>query len=350
MFKYIFKAFFCLSLLLIASCKNTLVPFENIKGETMGTFYNIKYQSNGHTHLQKSIDSILVLFNNSLSTYIKESTISTFNSSDSVYCFSPKDDIYFKPVFEKSKDIYVLTEGFFNPSIAPLVNYYGFGYSEKKTIKEKDTTIIMDLLQLLRFEEITLTEDKATICLRKPAPKVALDFSAIAKGYGVDIIAEFLKDKGIKNFMVEIGGEISTLGVNDKGQQWVIGINRPDEKSSMTAIEIPLQVSNKSVATSGNYRNSYESTGQKFAHIINPKTGLSYQTDILSTTVIADDCMSADALATAFMVMGLEKSLQLANNIKNVDAFFIFDLEGDGQLEYRATNNFSKYYLDNEQK
>jgi thiamine biosynthesis lipoprotein len=269
---------------------------------------------------------------------------------DSVFCYLKKDDEYFKPVFEKSMEIYQLTDGYFDPSIAPLVNYYGFGYEKKNPIEKSDTLMVSKLLSLLVFDKVVMNENTDQICLTKPQPEVALDFSALAKGYGVDILAEFINDQGVRNYMIEIGGEIRTLGVNDKGSPWIIGINRPDEASPLTAVEVPLKVSNKAMATSGNYRNSYESRGQKFAHIIHPKTGMSQETDILSVTVLAEDCMTADALATAFMVMGLEKSLELAGNLKNIDAFFIFDLEGDGQFEYRSTDHFSRYFLDNEQK
>lgn len=341
---------FMLLFIFIHSCKEASVPYSTLSGETMGTYYTIKLQTPHPDSIQKSIDSILILFNQSLSTYIPESTISQFNSQDSVYCYTSSKDLYFKTVFEKSKEIHHITEGSFDPTIAPLVNYYGFGYKEKKPLKQSDTVIVMDLLKLLVFEEISLVETGPKICLFKPASNVTLDFSAIAKGYGVDIIADYLNSQDVQNYMIEIGGEIKTLGVNDKGKPWVIGINRPDDKAALTAIEVPLQVSNKSIATSGNYRNNYESEGHKFSHIIDPKTGMSYETDILSVTVIAEDCMTADALATAFMVMGLEKSLTLANNLPKIDAFFIFDVEGDGQFEYRSTDNFSKYYLDNEQK
>jgi len=333
-----------------SSCKESKPPYSVIQGETMGTYYIIKLQTFENELLKTKIDSLLKNFNFSLSTYIKESTISQFNSSDSIYCFESDKDNYFVAVFEKAKEVYGLTDGYFDPTIAPLVNYYGFGYSEKKPLEKADTIIIMELLNLLVFDEIELLDSANTKCIKKPHPKMSLDFSAIAKGYGVDIIALFLDAQGIKNYMIEIGGEVRTKGLNDKGNSWIIGINRPEDNASLSAIEVPLQISNKSMATSGNYRNAYEAAGQKFAHIINPKTGLSYQTDILSVTVVADDCMTADAYATAFMTMGLEKSLNLCNNLKNIEAFFIFDIEGDGQFEYRSTDNFSKYYLDNEQK
>ena len=149
--------------------------------------------------------------------------------------------------------------------------------------------------------------------------------------------------------MIEVGGEILASGVNEQKKEWIIGINKPSEKAQETEIELPLMISNKALATSGNYRNVYESKGQKFAHIINPFTGMSQPTDILSATVIADDCISADAYATAFMVLGLEKSLILVEQLKGIEACFIYDNEGDGIFEFKVSEGFPKYYLHNEQ-
>lgn len=343
------KYFFGLLLFMTwMSCHESRPSFYTITGETMGTYYTLKVQYGDAARLKAGVDSLLHIFNQSLSTYIPESTISKINNSDSIYCYEKSWDPFFMPVFDKARHIYQITDGHFDPTIAPLVNYYGFGYEKKKPLEKNDTLLIQKLLQWTSFDRIVSIDTSEEICISKPYPEVALDFSAIAKGYGVDILADFIQSKGIRNYMIEIGGEIRTLGVNEKGSPWVIGINRPDDNSSLTDVEVPLKVSNKAVATSGNYRNSYESKGQKFAHIIHPKTGMSQETDILSVTVIADDCMTADALATAFMVMGLKKSLALVDNLKNIDAFFIFDLEGDGQFEYRSSENFSRYFFDNE--
>ncbi len=339
-----------LFIIFMLGCKEESTPYYKLKGPTMGTTYHITIQTKYPENVQTSIDSILSHFNESMSAYIDTSTLSLFNAADSVYCFSSQSDPYFEPIFEKSKEVYQKTAGVFNPSIAPLVDYYGFGYKEKKALKSVDTLVVKELLKLLVFDSIYITKDTSDfICVHKPNKNVKLDFNSISPGYAVDVIAKFLEKSGIRNFMIEVGGEIRTQGLNDKNAEWVIGINKPKEGAKESEIELPLQISNKSLATSGNYRNMYESKGQKFAHIINPITGISQPTDILSATVIADDCISADAYATAFMVLGLKKSLELVEQLKGIEACFIYDNEGDGVFEFSVSNGFSKYYLHNEQ-
>lgn len=341
---------FCFFAALVSSCGETETPYYKISGPTMGTTYHITLQTNSPESIQKSVDSILADFNLSMSSYIDSSTLSYFNAADSFFCFDPARDPYFEPIFKKSKEVFEKTGGAFNPSIAPLVNYYGFGYKEKKKLKEMDTLIIKDLLKLLVFDSITLVKDSTgKICLYKPKKEVILDFNSISPGFAVDVLGVFFEKNGIRNYMIEVGGEILASGVNEQKKEWIIGINKPSEKAQETEIELPLMISNKALATSGNYRNVYESKGQKFAHIINPFTGMSQPTDILSATVIADDCISADAYATAFMVLGLEKSLILVEQLKGIEACFIYDNEGDGIFEFKVSEGFPKYYLHNEQ-
>ena len=345
-----FIVFFCF-LVGLFSCKEAEKPFFKLSGPTMGTKYNITVQTDEPGKIQKAIDSILQDFNLSMSLYIDNSTLVNYNNASDTFCYDPVADPYFEPIFNKSKEIFKLSGGALNPSIGPLVNYYGFGYKEKKKLASSDSIKLKELLKLLVSDIIFLQKNAdGRICINKPDKDVLLDFNSISPGYAVDIISRYLDSKEMINYMIELGGEISARGLNDKGKNWVIGINKPSENAQESEIELPLIISNKSLATSGNYRNSYESKGQKFAHIINPFTGISEPTDILSATVIADDCMTADAYATAFMVLGLEKSLKLVEDIKGVDACFIYDLEGDGVFEFRASEGFSKYYLDNEQK
>lgn len=347
----ILSAFLTISFLILFSCKESETPYYKLSGPAQGTTYHITVQTNDPQNTQKSIDSIFADFNLSMSLYIDSSTLVHFNQADSVFCYAPTKDVYFEPIFNKAKEVYANTAGAFNPSIAPLVNYYGFGYKEKKELKALDTIKVKELLSLLVFDSLNITKsDTGLWCISKPNKNVMLDFNSLSPGYSVDVVAQFLEDKGIRNYMIELGGEIRALGVNDRKQEWVIGINKPQEGAKETEIELPLVISNKSLATSGNYRNAYESKGQKFAHIINPFTGMSQPTDILSATVIADDCISADAYATAFMVLGLEKSLELVTQLKGIEACFIYDNEGDGIFEFKVSEGFSKYYLHNEQK
>lgn len=340
-----------LSILHIIGCKQSAeIPYQQIEGKAMGTYFSIKVQSDRLENIKLGIDSVLNEFNTSMSLYQQGTTLVEFNNADSIFCYDEHQDPHFRVIFEKSKEIYQLTNGYFDPSISPLVKYYGFGYNEKKKLISKDTVVIKNMLKLLVFDSLTLTpKSNGLTCIKKPSKSVNLDFNAIAKGYGVDLVAMYLEGQNIQNYMVEIGGEVRTKGKNPKGKDWVIGINRPDSTAAVNTIELPLRISNKSLASSGNYRNSYESKGQKFAHIINPKNGMSQPTDILSVTIIADDCMTADALATACMALGLDKAIELIENVKGIDAGFIFDLEGDGVFEFRSTEGFSRYYYDNEQ-
>lgn len=338
-------------ILFLTSCSEQKVPYYNFTGPTMGTTYSITLQTNDPIKIKGEIDSILLAFNASLSTYIDSSTISMFNKCDSQYCYTHTVDPYFLPVFIHAQELYTRTQKAFNPAIAPLVNYYGFGYKEKKKLSDIDTVKVNELLTLVNFETIHInTYGQDSVCITKKHKKQALDFNALAPGYAVDLMAQHFSSHGILNFMINLSGEISTRGVNADGTDWIIGINKPMEGANPSDIELPLTLTNISMATSGNYRNSYESKGQKFAHIINPYTGISQPTDILSTTVITDLCVDADALATAFMVMGLKKSLQFAEQMPNVEACFIYDIEGDGTFEFNTTAGFHKYMMHNEQR
>lgn len=349
--KYLQYIFFIILFAGPFSCKEPTKSFFKLTGPSMGTRYNITVQTDEPAKIQNAVDSILQNFNLSMSLYIDSSTLVNYNNASDTFCYDPVVDPYFEPIFNKAKEIYKLSGGALNPSIGPLVNYYGFGYKEKKKLTTADSSKVAELLKLLVFDSIFLHKNaQGLICINKPDKNVILDFNSLSPGYAVDIISKYFDKQEILNYMIELGGEISARGVNDKGKNWVIGINKPSENVTETEIELPLIISNKALATSGNYRNSYESKGQKFAHIINPFTGISEPTDILSATVIADECITADAFATAFMVLGLEKALRLVEEIKGVDACFIYDLEGDGVFEFRASEGFSKYYLDNEQK
>ncbi len=325
--------------------------YYTVSGPAMGTKYHITVEASNPEIVQKSIDSILADFNLSMSAYIDSSTLTHFNTADSVFCYDSARDPYFEPVFLKSKELYQQTGGALNPCIAPLARYYGFLSKQKKTNIQPDTAEVQKLMSFLMFDSLKLDKSSTgNICIRKPKKEVNLDFNSLSPGYAVDVISRFLEQHGIMNYMIEVGGEIRTRGVNERKTEWVIGINKPSEKASETDVELPLKLSGKSLATSGNYRNFYKSGGKTFAHIINPFTGMSQPSDILSATVIADDCITADGLATAFMVLGLEKALELSEKLSGIDAFFIFDKEGDGVFEFKESAGFGRYYLHNEQK
>ena len=318
------------SIFVIRQQRNT--PFQKDEGMVFGTIYHITYQSD--TNYQKEIEAELQKVDNSLSPFNKTSIISRINRNEKV-----KVDEMFSEVFQLAEKISGDTDGAFDITVAPMVNAWGFGF---KTGNPPTRQTIDSLRAIVGFHTVSL-QDGYVI---KKNPKTMLDCSAIAKGYGTDVVARFLKKKGVQNFMVEIGGEIVVNGNSEKLQPWRIGINKPTDDSLNTnqAIQDVVSVSNIAMATSGNYRNFYYKNGKKYAHTIDPRTGYPVQHNILSATVVADDCMTADALATAFMVMGLDEAEAFTKSHPNIGAYFIYSDE-KGEVKSYFTKNM-KQYLD----
>jgi thiamine biosynthesis lipoprotein len=302
-----------------------------LNGNTMGTTYNITYLDPSERDFQVSIDSLLVVFNQSLSTYVPDSELSKFNQGDTLFFGLP----YFLPVLQSSKAVYEITGGAFDPTVGPLVNLWGFGPTGPQL---KDSVNIDEMLDLIGFNKITF--DSASVIKTKPG--MYLDFSAIAKGYGVDVVAEFLQGKGIENLLVEIGGELVARGVNEKGELWKVGINRPEELGRADDLYSIVALDNKAMATSGNYRNYYESGGIKISHTINPATGRPVNHNLLSATVMAGDCMTADAYATAMMVMGTDKAIELQKTQNLFEIFLIYS-DSTGQLKSYASEGIKPF-------
>lgn len=286
-------------------------------GQTMGTTYSIKYLDEEHRNFKQGIDSLLEVFNQSLNHYLPDSEISRFNREDTFYFQLP----YFYPVLEKSKEVYESTGGAFDPTVAPLVNAWGFGPDTTQTPSKAK---VDSLLQYIGFDKITFNQEYVA----KTEAGVQLNFSAIAKGYGVDVVARYLADQGIKNLMVEIGGEVVARGVNAQHDVWRIGINNPDQPGRLTAA---VALDDQAIATSGDYMNFYEKEGKRYAHTLNPATGYPVEHTALSVSVVADDCMTADAYATAFMVLGLEKARQVLEKNPSLDAYIIYDENGQNK-------------------
>jgi thiamine biosynthesis lipoprotein len=343
-----------ISIILFFSCQNepqvSTPKFLKIAGETMGTTYHITYEDELGRNFKKEVDSILVEINQAVSTYIPDSKISLFNQNK-LTSFIRSDtsihDHHILEVFYAAERIYKVTDGFFDPTVMPLVNYWGFGYTDKKPVTKLDSVKIQSLLLLVGLKKVEIGSydwDNIYLIAKKENPNIQLDFSAIAKGYGVDIIANFFQGKNLKNYLVEIGGELRTKGINAKGKLWTTAINTPKINAQLTDYEAIIKVKNKAIATSGNYRNFHEVNGEWYGHEINPKTGFPEKSNLLSVTIMADDCMSADAYATAMMVMGLEKSKALAEKLDNIDAFFIFANE-EGELETFYTKGFEGIIL-----
>ena len=307
------------SIFIITQQRST--PYQYNEGQVFGTFYHITYQND--QDLQKEIEAELKKIDNSLSTFNKQSVISKVNNNEVT-----KLDELFIEIFDKAKAISKETDGAFDITVAPLVNLWGFGFKQGTTPSKQQ---IDSLKQLVGYEKVSLIMGKR---IKKTDQRIMLDCSAIAKGYGSDVIARLFKNYDIKNFMIEIGGEIVVSGNSESRVPWKIGVNKPIEDSTNTNTELQtvLNITNKAMATSGNYRNFYYKGGKKFAHTIDPKTGYPVQHSLLSATVLAADCATADAYATAFMVMGMERSKKVLEKHKELMAYFIYS-DHQGKLK-----------------
>ncbi|MBE9488918.1 MAG: FAD:protein FMN transferase [Bacteroidetes bacterium] len=318
---------FIIIALLIVSCNQEPKNIK-ISGQVFGTSYSVKYYSESNLDFEKQFDSLFYMVNKSMSTYQTNSIISKVNRSEAV-----KIDDHFKRVFGASQEIYTLTEGAFDPTIGILVNAWGFGPEGK--IANLDSLMVTNLMLNVGFENVNIRYGFVV----KPH-KTFLDFNAIAKGYGVDVIAEFLESKGIENYLVEIGGEIRAKGSNiEKLSDWKVGVETPrfdGEQSILKAVSIY----NEAMATSGTYRKfKVDKNGNRYAHIIDAKTGYPSKTNLLSVSVIAKDCMRADAYATAFKAMGIEKVIAFLKEHPELKVFLIFENDKK-ELETLALNGF----------
>ena len=294
------------------------MPYQKSSDFIFGTTYHITYQCD--SDLTQSIKAELLKVDASLSPFNKESVITAINDNKDV-----RPDEMFKEVFTLAMDISKETDGAFDITVAPLVNAWGFGF---KNGSQPSRHQVDSLLQLVGYEKVSMVDGK----VKKQDPRIMLDCSAIAKGYGTDRVARLLQNRGVQNYMVEIGGEVVTCGVNPERVPWKIGVTKPTEDSLNTGHELQtiLNLTNKAMATSGNYRNFYYKGGKKFAHTIDPKTGYPIQHSILSATVIAKSCAVADAYATSFMVMGLDKAKKVLERHPELMAYFIYsDQKGD---------------------
>jgi thiamine biosynthesis lipoprotein len=288
------------------------MPYQRYSDFVFGTTFTVTYQCD--SDMSQSIKAELMKVDYSLSPFNKESVITAINNNEDV-----KPDKMFMDVFQLAMDVSRETDGAFDITVAPLVNAWGFGFKsgEKPTARQVDS-----LRQIIGYQKITVDHGK----IRKQDPRMMLDCSAIAKGYGTDVVANFLRQRGVKNFMVEIGGEVVTQGISEKRVPWRIGVTKPtdDSLSVDNELQTVLNVTNKAMATSGNYRNFYYKDGKKYAHTIDPKTGYPVQHSLLSATVLADNCATADAYATSFMVMGIEKAKGVLERHPELMAYFIY--------------------------
>lgn len=312
-------------------------PFRVLNGYAQGTTYHIKYYDEQGRDFRQETDSVFRAFDLAFSAWEPESEINKLNRNESSTFSSP----WFYPVLEKSREVYESTGGAFDPTVAPLVKAWGFGPEGIQKIPsdtEKDS-----LMQLVGFSGITFDREK----IQKRHPNMQLDFNAVAPGYTTDVLASLFQAKGIRNFFIEIGGEVYAGGVNEQGKPWRIGINTPSEKEEeQMDIQLILQVKDRAVTTSGNYRRFYEKEGVKYAHTISPFTGKPVSHSLLSATVVASDCITADAYATAFMVLGPEKTLEIVEKHKDLAVILIYS-NPKGEMETYVSPQLSGFLIKN---
>lgn len=321
-----FQVLVILLLLLTACGSREAEPrFVNIRGVAFGTYYSISYYCNEGVNYAQDIDSLFADFNQSLSYYVQNSVISRINRNETNIA-----DDYFMTVLQRSLEIAKETGGAFDPTVGPLVNAWGFGFQERK---QMTPAVIDSLKRITGYQKVTMQGNR----IIKEIPEIQFDFNAIAKGYASDLAAAYLESKGIETMMVEIGGDLVARGLKPDGTPWRIGLEVPAEDMyAEQEWEFLVKLHNRAVATSGNYRKYYEVDGQKYSHTIDPVTGKPVTHNLLSVTVFAHDCMTADAFATAFMVMGLEDSKEFLENRTDMQAFFIFSAEGKDYATFQT--------------
>lgn len=310
-----FLAFLIIGTVVIVGRQKS-VPYQHDEGCIFGTTYHITYQSDDN--LKKEIEETLKAVDQEFSMFNPQSTVALINEGKRP---TLSDD--FLEVYQLAQQVNEESDGAFDITVAPLVNAWGFGFKNQQMPNNHQ---IDSLRRLVGMEHVSLAGAKGSQYVRFQRPRMMLDFSAIAKGYGTDRVARLLMSHDVANFMVEIGGEVYAKGNSEKRLPWRIGVSKPvdDPDNDAQELETVLNVTNQAMATSGNYRNFYYKGGRKYAHTIDPKTGRPVQHSLLSATVLAPTCAEADAYATSFMVMGLDKARQVLERKKQLQAYFIY--------------------------
>ncbi|MCY4217008.1 MAG: FAD:protein FMN transferase [Flavobacteriaceae bacterium] len=316
-FLTLFRRFSSLFGLLFCLCCQQSVELTSVKGQALGTTYQIKLDSKSldHSELTKGLDSIFSIINHSMSTYVPTSLISKINSGHTPIAI----DAHFERVFRSSQEVWKKTDGYFDPTVGPLVEAYGFG---PQGIKKLNQQHIDSLKQFIGLDKVTLSNRVLT----KQYAEISLDFNAIAKGYTVDIVGQYLKDLQVENFLIELGGEVLVQGMNPQSKtHWSIGIENPILDSLPRILKV-VELKNQAQATSGNYRKFWidSLSGKRYVHTINPLTGLVQNSKVLSVSVIAQTCIQADAMATALLVMPFEQGKALIQREKDFEALWVY--------------------------
>lgn len=310
------------------SCAPKPVYYQE-SGVVFNTLYQIKYEA--PRPLTNKIDAELQAFNLSLNPFLPQSIVARVNRNEPV-----EVDEWFSHVFLKAQEVSKRTGGMFDVTVSPIINLWGFGFEPNDTVTPER---IDSLKQFVGYQKVRLEGKK----LVKDDPRMTLNFSAIAKGYACDVIAQLLEREGVRNYMVDIGGEVTVKGVNQNGKCWGIGISQPQEGAQelRQVHDVVYLCQPSGLATSGNYRNYFEKDGKKYGHTIHPFTGYPAEQNILSATVVAPNCMTADAYATAFMVMGLDEACRLADQIPEIGYYFIY-LDEAQEMQVRYSNNIEQ--------
>lgn len=318
---------FAFCLLVLFSCKEETSQKSVFQGQAFGTTFSIQVYLVKEVSLEKGIDSVFYSVNKSVSTYLSESDISKINRGDT----SVIVDHIFIDNFNLSEEVYKVTGGYFDPTIGVLRNAYGFG--DTKPLKEIDSLALDSMLRFVGFEKVKLTFEYK---IEKQYPEIYLDFNAVAKGYGIDMIGKYLESKGAENYLIELGGEILAKGKNlEKNKSWVVGIENVNSNLNDRSYSATIALDNVAMATSGNYRKFRVDslTGKKYVHTLNPLTGSAEKSDITSATVIASTCAIADAYATSFMALGIEKSKEVIKNLEGIEVYFTYnDINNNEQI------------------
>lgn len=320
---------FCLA---IVSCRHRAEPvLVKFGGETQGTYYAITYYHDDSTSIKPAIDSLLKRFDSTASTYKANSIITRMNQNDPGVI----SDEMFEIIFRRATEISENTNGAFDITVGPLVKAWGFGMTNRLNMNQH---IVDSLLPLIGYKKVKLIDKK----LIKDDPRILIDFNAIAQGYAVDVVASFLDSKGIQSYLIDIGGEVLARRTKPGGEKWNVAIESPSKNADEDrSIQDVVSLQDMAISTSGSYRKFYEENGIRYSHTIDPATGYPVKHSLLSASVLAKDCMTADAYATAFMVMGVEKGKEFLKKHPKIDVYLIYTGQ-DGKINTYFTKGFEK--------
>lgn len=313
-----------LLILLLAACRNQKPEYTHLEGQAQGTTFRIVYLDTQGRDFSEPVDSLFHVIDRSMSLWDSTSIISRINRNEP----GVVADEHFTAVFQRSQEVAAATGGAFDITVGPLVRAWGFSY--KKGLPPPDSAQVDSLRTLIGYQKVSLKDG----LLQKSDPRIEVDMNAIAQGYTVDVLAGFLEGQGVQHYLIEVGGEVRTAGQNEQGEAWRIGIDKPLEgEVEGRPLQTVVPLSGKALATSGSYRKFVVRDGKKFSHAIDPHTGYPITHNLISISVVAGDCTTADAYATAFLVLGLDKAMEIAQ-AKGLQLYGIYaDEQGNFQVQ-----------------